>query len=167
MINLGKSINELNQFFSENIFLSQTNQDVVEKATLKLANRLGPLFTLVSICKLRMVKRQTQESQKSYSCRGMRDSVSAVPKRNSAHNMAYTLQNSSASAAGATFLLVPLPVGILNKVACLLYVLLQFQDSLLVFLRSRTSKGIAVNDVKEFLYNFVTVDSQNVSIIHV
>lgn len=50
-------MNELNKFSSEKTFLSQTNQDVVEKETLKLANRLGPLFTLVSICQLRMVKR--------------------------------------------------------------------------------------------------------------
>lgn len=71
--------------------------------------------------------------------------------------MTYTLQNSSATAAGATFLLVPLPVGILNKATCLLNVLLQFQNSLLDVLRSRTSKGRAVNDVKEFLYSFVTV----------
>lgn len=55
MIQLGKS--ELNQFSSEKVFISQTNQDVVEKATLKLANRSVPLFTLVTICKLRMVKR--------------------------------------------------------------------------------------------------------------
>lgn len=126
----------MKSIFLRKNFLSQTNQDVVEKTSLKLANRLVPLFNLVTICKLRMVKRQTQESQKSYSYRGMRDSVSAVPQRNSAHNMAYTLLNSSATAAGATFLLVPLPVGILNKATCLLFVSLQFQNSLLDVLRS-------------------------------
>lgn len=62
MINLGKSMNKLNQFSSEKNFLSQTNQGVVEKTTLKLANRLVLLFNLVTICKLRMVKRQTHES---------------------------------------------------------------------------------------------------------
>lgn len=50
-------MNELNQFSSQKKFLIQTNHDVVEKETLQLSNRVMPPFTLVTTCKLRMVKR--------------------------------------------------------------------------------------------------------------